>query len=144
MSLYTKNQNIKYNVYYFFIQNGKTQILLTVSLITKRNIIITEEDVLLSWGLAHQLWFYYFSHSVNYWGLLRQNYSIDPNEVSRFLTKPLTIFLHHFEVSVSNVSQPSPLFPFSLPLKYLPFFLVYWSKFGNFSFLFFKLVLFCF
>ena len=41
VSLYMENQNIKYHVYYLFIQKGKMQILFIAPLIIKRNIIIT-------------------------------------------------------------------------------------------------------
>ena len=46
-SLYKENQNIKYHVYYLFMQKGKTQILFIALLIVKRNIIITSRRVFL-------------------------------------------------------------------------------------------------
>lgn len=46
-----KNQNIRSNIYYFFVQKGKTLILLIASLIVKRNIIITKRRCITFMGL---------------------------------------------------------------------------------------------
>lgn len=95
MLLHEENQNIKYNVYYFFIQKGKTQILLIAFLIIKRNIIITGRRCITFMGLCTPAFcaILYYSHSINYWGLIKQNYTIDPNEVSRFLKKKKPSYL---------------------------------------------------
>lgn len=100
-----ENQNIKYNVYYFFIQKGKAQILLIASLIIKRNIIINSRRCITFMGLCTQAFCavtspLYSQHNLG--SLIIQNYSIDPNEVSRFLKKKN--LSTSFAVSISNIN----------------------------------------
>lgn len=55
-------------------------------------------------------------YPINYWGLIRPNYTVFPDELSGFLKIP--VFPWHSEVNISDESQPKLPFLFNFYLTY--------------------------